>query len=355
MTARFARAACVRIRGKSKPGTYFAHARGTRANGADFAADAVRKGAVALLVDRGVELPALGVPLHRRERRAACDGVRGGARLRPAEPRARPRGMTGTNGKTTTAILVEHALNALGRKPARLGTLGFAFRGVAAAGCSHDARSRRRFAPARERRRRGRHRLRHGGFESRARSGPRRRAHLRRRGVHESLAGSSRLSHVDGSVRCREGAPFHRASPAGLRRQRGRSFRQAPRQARRWRRVHGRPLRVGERSPGQRHGGRPRHSRQHRDSPGHGDHRVAARRRAQSRKSAAWRSGSLVGLGFDAEAAAAALGSAPQVPGRLERCDDDRDDIRVLVDYAHTPDALERVLAARARASRRAT
>ncbi|HEY4117252.1 MAG TPA: cyanophycin synthetase, partial [Byssovorax sp.] len=33
------------------------------------------------------------------------------------------------------------------------------------------------------------------------------------------------------------------------------------------------------------------------------------------------------------------------MPGRLERCDDPaRDDVAVLVDYAHTPDALGRVL-----------
>jgi UDP-N-acetylmuramoyl-L-alanyl-D-glutamate--2,6-diaminopimelate ligase len=34
------------------------------------------------------------------------------------------------------------------------------------------------------------------------------------------------------------------------------------------------------------------------------------------------------------------------VPGRLERCDGLDDDVVVLVDYAHTPDALERVLQA---------
>lgn len=43
--------------------------------------------------------------------------------------------------------------------------------------------------------------------------------------------------------------------------------------------------------------------------------------------------------------ALAALQTCSQVPGRLERCDDARDDIMVLVDYAHTPDALERALA----------
>jgi UDP-N-acetylmuramoyl-L-alanyl-D-glutamate--2,6-diaminopimelate ligase len=53
-----------------------------------------------------------------------------------------------------------------------------------------------------------------------------------------------------------------------------------------------------------------------------------------------------IALGFDADAAARALGGAPPVPGRLERCDEDGDAISVLVDYAHTPDALERVLGA---------
>jgi UDP-N-acetylmuramoyl-L-alanyl-D-glutamate--2,6-diaminopimelate ligase len=56
--------------------------------------------------------------------------------------------------------------------------------------------------------------------------------------------------------------------------------------------------------------------------------------------------GILYALDLDVEAAARALGEAQGAPGRLERCDGDGDDVRVLVDYAHTPDALERVLAA---------
>jgi UDP-N-acetylmuramoyl-L-alanyl-D-glutamate--2,6-diaminopimelate ligase len=50
-------------------------------------------------------------------------------------------------------------------------------------------------------------------------------------------------------------------------------------------------------------------------------------------------------LGLDVKRAAEALSGPISVPGRLERCDDPgADDVVVLVDYAHTPDALERVL-----------
>ncbi len=50
------------------------------------------------------------------------------------------------------------------------------------------------------------------------------------------------------------------------------------------------------------------------------------------------------GLGLDVGKALAALSQAAPVPGRLERCDDGRDDLVALVDYAHSPGALERVL-----------
>ncbi len=49
-------------------------------------------------------------------------------------------------------------------------------------------------------------------------------------------------------------------------------------------------------------------------------------------------------LELDVGRAAEALARDPGVPGRLERCDVEGDDVAVLVDYAHTPDALARVL-----------
>jgi UDP-N-acetylmuramoyl-L-alanyl-D-glutamate--2,6-diaminopimelate ligase len=51
-------------------------------------------------------------------------------------------------------------------------------------------------------------------------------------------------------------------------------------------------------------------------------------------------------LDVDMATFASALARSNGVPGRLERCDDEHDDVTALVDYAHTPDALQRALAA---------
>ena len=51
-------------------------------------------------------------------------------------------------------------------------------------------------------------------------------------------------------------------------------------------------------------------------------------------------------LELDLVRAAHALSRESGPPGRLERCDSEGDDLLVLVDYAHTPDALKRVLEA---------
>ncbi|MCL2725865.1 MAG: UDP-N-acetylmuramoyl-L-alanyl-D-glutamate--2,6-diaminopimelate ligase [Polyangiaceae bacterium] len=55
--------------------------------------------------------------------------------------------------------------------------------------------------------------------------------------------------------------------------------------------------------------------------------------------------GVIAALELDVERAARALENESGPPGRLERCDAEDDDVAVLVDYAHTPDALVNVLA----------
>jgi UDP-N-acetylmuramoyl-L-alanyl-D-glutamate--2,6-diaminopimelate ligase len=49
-------------------------------------------------------------------------------------------------------------------------------------------------------------------------------------------------------------------------------------------------------------------------------------------------------LDLDLVRAAEGVGAEGGAPGRLERCDEEDDDVIVVVDYAHTPDALARVL-----------
>jgi len=56
----------------------------------------------------------------------------------------------------------------------------------------------------------------------------------------------------------------------------------------------------------------------------------------------AW--GILDALGLSTSEIREGLSSATGVPGRLERCDGPSDDVAVVVDYAHTPDALIRAL-----------
>ena len=51
-----------------------------------------------------------------------------------------------------------------------------------------------------------------------------------------------------------------------------------------------------------------------------------------------------LGLGYEASEIISSLRSVPQVPGRLERIDSSSP--RVFVDYAHTPDALDRAIKA---------
>ena len=105
---------------KVHPGALFFCVRGFTADGHDFAPEAVRRGAVALVCERPL---GLGVPeVIVDDARAAM----GPAAARFAgDPTAELRvvGITGTNGKTTTAFLVRDVLEAAGMQTGLLGTV----------------------------------------------------------------------------------------------------------------------------------------------------------------------------------------------------------------------------------------
>ena len=107
------------------PGDLYAALPGARAHGADFAVAAVAAGAAAVLTDpAGAERLDLGaVPvLVADDPRGVLGAV---ARWVHGDPAAGMRlvGITGTNGKTTTAFLVEAGLRAAGHRTGLLGTV----------------------------------------------------------------------------------------------------------------------------------------------------------------------------------------------------------------------------------------
>jgi UDP-N-acetylmuramoyl-L-alanyl-D-glutamate--2,6-diaminopimelate ligase len=102
------------------PGALFFCVPGARYDGHDFADEAVGRGAAALVVERHVaaSVPQLVVDDSRRAMAPVADEFFG----RPTE-RLRVVGVTGTNGKTTTAYLLHSVLDAAGLSPGLLGTV----------------------------------------------------------------------------------------------------------------------------------------------------------------------------------------------------------------------------------------
>src|SRR3984893_12950840 len=108
-----------------KPGSVFVAMHGEMSDGNRFIDQAIQCGAVAVVTDSATEKPREGVAwaLEPHGRRAL---VRLGANFykRPAE-RIAITGITGTNGKSTTAFLIESILTAAGRKSALVGTIEY--------------------------------------------------------------------------------------------------------------------------------------------------------------------------------------------------------------------------------------
>lgn len=111
------------------PGTLFFCVPGERSDGHDFAAQAIEAGASALVVERRLDLgaPEVEVPDARVAMAPLAAAFNG-------DPTAELRmvGVTGTNGKTTTAFLTRQLLEAAGYRCGLLGTVQSVVGGVVA-------------------------------------------------------------------------------------------------------------------------------------------------------------------------------------------------------------------------------
>jgi UDP-N-acetylmuramoyl-L-alanyl-D-glutamate--2,6-diaminopimelate ligase len=107
------------------PGTAFFCVRGGRADGHDHAAEAAARGAACLVVEHELELPTGTPPVPQiivADARAAMAPAADAFFGRPTLE-LEVAGVTGTNGKTTTAFLLFAMLAAAGRRPGLFGTV----------------------------------------------------------------------------------------------------------------------------------------------------------------------------------------------------------------------------------------
>ena len=339
-----------------EPGDLFVALRGQSSDGAAFASAAVARGAVAVLCERGraltLTVPTVEVDAVRLAMARAAARVYG----QPSE-QLTVVGITGTNGKTTTAHMIGTCLAGCGVHPAVVGTLGYFFEGeehpsthtspeadeiqrVAATllgqGASHLVMEVSSIALAAER-------MAEMSFDVAVFTNLTQ-DHLDYHGTMEAYAAAKEqlffehrppvaVINVDDSF----GAKLaERVAQAGHSRLIRVSLQRAVEVF-----AAQHSLTVGGMQLSLSVAGQP------------GTEGDAARRCFEARApfSGTFNISNVLcaiavveALGLDLGAALAALESAAPVPGRLERCDGQGDDIVALVDYAHTPGALERVL-----------
>ncbi len=113
---------------KVSPGSLFVAVAGTKARGAAFAHEALTRGAVAVVadveVDLGPEARIIRVPDARIALAALAAGFYGLKQIQ-AGHRLKVIGITGTNGKSTTAFMLRGILHAAGLKAGLFGTIEY--------------------------------------------------------------------------------------------------------------------------------------------------------------------------------------------------------------------------------------
>lgn len=114
-----------------QPGFLFFARTGVHSRGADFIADAERRGAVAVVVERGelsaAERAQVSVPLLEVQGLDAVVGEVASRFYGNPSHRLKVIGITGTNGKTSCSHYLVQALQQLGHRAAVIGTLGNGF------------------------------------------------------------------------------------------------------------------------------------------------------------------------------------------------------------------------------------
>lgn len=113
--------------GQAGPGVLFFCVPGTRVDGHDFAPEAIAAGSPALVVERRLGLGAIEAVVPDARAAMAPAAV---AFHRDPTSELRVAGITGTNGKTTTAFLIRHVLEAGGVRSGLLGTVRSVIGGV---------------------------------------------------------------------------------------------------------------------------------------------------------------------------------------------------------------------------------
>lgn len=339
-----------------EPGDLFVALRGQSSDGAAFATAAVERGAVAVLLDRGRQLeltvPTVEVDNLRLAMARAAALVYG----RPSEQLS-VVGITGTNGKTTTAHVVGTCLAGCGVRPAVVGTIGYFFEGeehpsthtspeademqrvaasLAGRGATHLVMEVSSIALAADRVAEMSFDV--GVFTNLSQD------HLDYHGTMAEYGAAKEqlfFDHRPTVAVINVDDPFGaqlaaKVKAAGL----------------------CRLIRVSLREPVEVHaldhrfiGGGMELSLVVADpaqAPGQGAqqrHAVTAPFTGTFNVSNVLCAVAVVhALGLDVGEALTALAQAPPVPGRLERCDEPGDDVVALVDYAHSPGALQRVL-----------
>jgi UDP-N-acetylmuramyl-tripeptide synthetase len=328
-------------------GDVFVAVPGLTVDGHDFARLAAERGASAVVVEREVEAPVAQVVVPSSAR--ALGWLVARAAGRPAD-RMTLIGVTGTNGKTTTTYLLESILSAAGARPGVIGTVSYRYAGrvlpapfttptplalhdvfaaMAEAGTSHVVMEVSSAALAMDRLEAVTYQV--AAFTNLTQD------HLDVHGTMEAYRDAKarlwaeRLAEVGVAVAMID----DEAGEAMLAR--------APRGARR--------LSVSVRHPGADVTVLEAHStiegiRARLRTP-RGELEITSRALLGEYNVAniALAVGVADGLGIPHEAIAAGIERLRGVPGRVERVENSRG-LDVFVDYAHTPDALERVIAA---------